>query len=82
MRIGLRFLGIDTAEDHRRSLAHQGTAKGPGTRLNAMTETRADATDIFAFDKDGVWDGDTWWYPVEWHGFRGYVGGSCFPLDQ
>ena len=55
---------------------------GPGTRFRAITELPADAADIFAFDKDAVWDGDTWWYPIEWHGFRGYVGGSYLPHDQ
>jgi hypothetical protein len=23
-----------------------------------------------------IWDGDTWWCPVEWKGLRGYVGRS------
>jgi hypothetical protein len=55
---------------------------GPGTRFTAITEIPADAVDIFAFDKDAVWDGDTWWYPIEWHGFRGYVGGNYLPHDQ
>lgn len=27
-----------------------------------------------AFYQDRVWDGDTWWYPVEWAGIRGYAG--------
>ncbi len=54
---------------------------GPGTRFGAITEIPADAVDIFAFDKDAVWDADTWWYPIEWHGFRGYVGGSYLPHD-
>jgi hypothetical protein len=56
--------------------------RGPGTRFSAVTEIPADAADIFAFDKDAVWDGDTWWYPIEWHGFRGYVGGNYLSHDQ
>jgi hypothetical protein len=36
------------------------------------------AAGLFAFDKDGVWDGDTWWYLIEWHGFRGYVDEAIF----
>jgi uncharacterized protein YraI len=46
---------------------------GPGTRFRAVKEIPADATGISAFDQDQVWDGDTWWCPVEWKGFRGYV---------
>ena len=49
---------------------------GPGTRFNAVAEIPINTSDILAFDQDQVWDGDTWWYPVEWRGFRGYVGGS------
>jgi hypothetical protein len=52
---------------------------GPGTRFNAVAEIPGDATDILAFDQDQVWDGDTWWCPVEWRGFRGYVGRSHLP---
>jgi hypothetical protein len=55
---------------------------GPGTRFGATTEIPADASDIFAFDEDAVWDGDTWWYPIEWHGLHGYVGGSHLPHDK
>jgi hypothetical protein len=55
---------------------------GPGTRFGAITEIPAAAADIFAFDEDAVWDGDTWWYPIEWHGLRGYVGGSHLPHDK
>jgi hypothetical protein len=47
---------------------------GPGTRFNAVAEIPANAGDILAFDQDQVWDGDTWWCPVEWRGIRGYVG--------
>jgi uncharacterized protein YraI len=74
-----------TAKSYVVNVARDDTLKlrsGPGTRFNAITEIPADATDIFAFDKDGVWDGDTWWYPVEWRGSRGYVGGSYLPHDQ
>jgi hypothetical protein len=49
---------------------------GPGTRFNAVAEIPANANDILAFDQDQVWDGDTWWWPVKWHGFRGYIGRS------
>jgi hypothetical protein len=49
---------------------------GPGTRFNAVAEIPANANDISAFDQDQVWDGDTWWWPVEWRGFRGYIGRS------
>jgi hypothetical protein len=49
---------------------------GPGTRFNVVAAIPADATGILAFDKDAVWDGDTWWYPVEWQDFRGYVSGD------
>jgi hypothetical protein len=55
---------------------------GPGTKFRPITEIPADATDIVAFDKDAVWDGDTWWYPIEWRGFRGYVGGRYLPHDR
>jgi len=49
---------------------------GPGTRFNAVAEIPANASDILAFDQDQVWDGDTWWWPVEWRGSRGYIGRS------
>jgi putative serine protease PepD len=52
---------------------------GPGTRFDALAEIGPDAEDIYAFDQDQVWDGDTWWCPVEWHGIRGYVGRSHLP---
>jgi hypothetical protein len=55
--------------------------RGPGTRFNAVAEVPANATDISAYDQDQVWDGDTWWCPVEWRGFRGYVGRSYLPTD-
>jgi hypothetical protein len=55
---------------------------GVGTRFNVVAAIPSDATGISAFDKDAVWDGDTWWYPVEWHGLRGYVSGSYLPHDQ
>jgi hypothetical protein len=28
---------------------------------------------------DQIWDGDTWWCPVEWRGLHGYVGRSHLP---
>jgi len=49
---------------------------GPGTRFGSVAEIPGESTDISAFDQDQVWDGDTWWCPVEWRGFRGYVGRS------
>jgi hypothetical protein len=49
---------------------------GPGTRFEAVIEIPRDRTDLIEFDQDPVWDGDTWWYPIEWQGFRGYVGRS------
>jgi hypothetical protein len=52
---------------------------GPGTKSKSVTEIPFDGTDITAFDQDQVWDGDTWWCPVEWHGFRGYVSRHYLP---
>jgi len=52
---------------------------GPGTKYAPVTEIPADGTGITAFDQDQVWDGDTWWCPVEWHGLRGYVGRHYLP---
>ena len=52
---------------------------GPGTRFRSVAGIPANATDLSAFDQDQVWDGDTWWCPVEWRGFRGYVGRSHLP---
>jgi hypothetical protein len=49
---------------------------GPGTRFESVKEIPRNGTDLIAFDQDRVWDGDTWWYPTEWQGFRGYVGRS------
>jgi hypothetical protein len=49
---------------------------GPGTRFEPVKEIPRDGTGLIAFDQDRVWDGDTWWYPIEWQGFRGYVGRS------
>jgi hypothetical protein len=49
---------------------------GPGTRFDVVTQIPHDARDVSAFDQDQVWDGDTWWYPVEWNAFRGYIGRS------
>jgi uncharacterized protein YraI len=46
---------------------------GPGTRFVVLTDIPANATDLTAFDQDLVWDGDTWWCPVDWEGYRGYV---------
>jgi hypothetical protein len=49
---------------------------GPGTRFDVVAQIPHDARDVSAFDQDQVWDGDTWWCPVRWNGFRGYVGRS------
>ena len=48
----------------------------PGTKSAVITTIPAGGSNIMVFDKDRVWDGDTWWYPIEWNGQRGYVGGS------
>jgi S1-C subfamily serine protease len=47
---------------------------GPGTSFRIVAEIPADETNITAFNFDQVWDGDTYWCPVEWRGLRGYVG--------
>ena len=52
---------------------------GPGTRFTAVAQIPPTATDILAFDKDQLWDGDTWWCPVAWHGNFGYVGRGYLP---
>ena len=49
---------------------------GPGTRFSVVAAIPAGASDISTFEAKQVWDGDTWWVPVQWHGFRGYVGKS------
>ena len=54
----------------------------PGTKSKLVTEIPFNATDITAFDQDQVWDGDAWWCPVEWHGFRGYLGRHYLPTDH
>jgi uncharacterized protein YraI len=55
---------------------------GPGTNFPPVAEIPADGTDIIVFDQDQVWDGDTWWYPIEWQGVRGYVGGNYLPIGH
>jgi len=55
---------------------------GPGTSFEPITEMPANGSDITAFDQDKVWDGDSWWYPVVWHGFRGYVGRHYLSADH
>jgi hypothetical protein len=52
---------------------------GPGTRFEVVARIPPDAYGLSAYDQDQVWDGDTWWCPVEWNGFRGYVGSSYLP---
>ena len=49
---------------------------GPGTQSDLVTAIPRNGTDLIVFNQDPVWDGDTWWYPVQWEGFRGYVGRS------
>jgi len=51
-------------------------------KFNVVAAIPADATGILAFYKDIVWDGDTWWYPVEWQDVRGYVSGNYLPHYQ
>jgi hypothetical protein len=55
---------------------------GPGTKSKPVTEIPFNATDITAFDQDQVWDGDAWWCPIEWHGFRGHVGRHYLPTNH
>jgi len=52
---------------------------GPGTSFKVVAEIPAGETNITAFNYDQIWDGDTWWCPVEWRGLRGYVGRSHLP---
>jgi Bacterial SH3 domain len=52
---------------------------GPGTSFTIIGAIPANETEITAFSEDQVWDGDTWWCPVEWRGIRGYVGRSHLP---
>jgi hypothetical protein len=52
---------------------------GPGTSFKILAEIPANETNITAFNYDQVWDGDTYWCPVEWRGVRGYVGRSHLP---
>lgn len=52
---------------------------GPGTSFRIIAEIPADETNITAFDQDQIWDGNSWWCPVEWKGLRGYVSRSCLP---
>ena len=52
---------------------------GPGTSFRIVAEIPADETNITAFNYDQIWDGDSWWCPVEWRGLRGYVGRSHLP---
>jgi S1-C subfamily serine protease len=52
---------------------------GPGTSFKVLAEIPAAETDIIAFNYDQVWDGDTYWCPVEWKGLCGYVGRNYLP---
>ncbi len=52
---------------------------GPGTSFRVVAEIPAGETNITAFNYDQIWDGDTWWCPVEWRSLRGYVGRSHLP---
>jgi S1-C subfamily serine protease len=51
----------------------------PGTKSKVLTEIPPNAKDIIAFNYDQVWDDDTYWVMVEWHGKLGYVGRSYLP---
>jgi hypothetical protein len=51
----------------------------PGTKSKILAEIPADAKDLIAFNYDQVWDVDTYWVMVEWHGMLGYVGRSKLP---
>jgi hypothetical protein len=55
---------------------------GPGTRFVPVAEIPFNATDITALDQDQVWDRDTWWCPVEWHGLRGYLSRHYLPTGH
>ena len=55
---------------------------GPGIKFDPVTEIPPNGTDMIFFDQDGSFDGDTWWVPVEWHGFRGYVGRKYISADH
>jgi Bacterial SH3 domain len=55
---------------------------GPGSHFEPITRIPANGTDITAFDHDNVWDGDSYWYPVVWHGLRGYVGRHYLAADD
>jgi S1-C subfamily serine protease len=55
---------------------------GPGTMYRPVKEIPCDGTNIIVFDQDGNFDGDTWWYPVEWNGFLGYVGRKYISLHR
>jgi hypothetical protein len=55
---------------------------GPGTRFSLVKVIPRDGTGLIVFDQDPVWDGDTWWYPIQWRGFRGYVGRSYLSTQQ
>jgi Bacterial SH3 domain len=52
---------------------------GPGTSFSIIAEIPANETNITAFSQDQIWDGDTWWCPVEWNGLLGYVSRHYLP---
>jgi Bacterial SH3 domain len=52
---------------------------GPGTSFRIIAEIPSDEVNIIAFNQDQIWDGDSWWCPVEWNGFRGYISRSYLP---
>jgi hypothetical protein len=56
--------------------------RAPRETSPAVAEIPFDSTDITAFDMDPRLDGDTWWFPVEWHGYRGYVAGKYISISQ
>jgi restriction system protein len=52
---------------------------GPGTRFRVLAQIPVNATNVLAFDEDQVWNGDSWWCPVEWNGLKGYISRAYLP---
>jgi hypothetical protein len=52
---------------------------GPGITYKVLAQIPSDATQVFAFDQDQVWDGNSWWCPIEWKGIRGYISRTYLP---
>jgi hypothetical protein len=73
----LHFQALELrSQDRCRDFRQEMSVIGLGTRFAAVASIPSDATDVTAYDQDQIWDGDTWWCPIEWHGYRGYVGRS------